>query len=146
MTKFIKAIKGNVSAGGRLFSEGVVTSVTDELGSCAEITQMEKLGYLKIFDTQSEAVTFSFVGVATLARSGQPLVPPVAPVDLPVPIKASEAKALAEASAKPSPSVVLSPKLTAAAAKAKAVPEVVAEPIVLTATTTVSTAPATPAD
>jgi hypothetical protein len=123
MTKFIKAVKGNVSAAGRLFSEGVVSTVTDEVGTSAEITQMEKLGYLKVFNSQADAVAHAFTGIAAQARNH--VVPVSSAIVQANALKAAQAKALAEADAKAvaeakAEAAAAQAKLTAAAAKAAA--------------------------
>jgi hypothetical protein len=158
MTKFIKAVKGNVSAVGRLFSEGVVSLVTDEVGASQEITQMEKLGYLKVFDTQASAMSHSFTGIAALARSGN--VSSAVEQSKNQKLKADEAKAIAQAAAKAASeekAVVEATKVKLTASEAKAAAKAaptsieVASPVTapaeeapVTTPTPVPEAPATP--
>lgn len=127
MTKFVKAIKGNVAAAGRLFSEGTVSPVTDEVATSPEVVQMEKLGYLKVFDDPATATAHTFTGIAAQARSTN--TPPVAGVAAQEVAKLTaedaKRKALAAADAKlvaeaAEAAEVAKNRLTAAQAKANA--------------------------
>ena len=124
MTKYIKAVKGNVSAVGRLFSEGVASLISDEVAGTQEIIQMEKLGYLMVFETHTEAIAHSFTGIAALARSGQ-VSPLASTLEQSQVLKAEEAKAKAVAAAEAKAAQIEAEKasnvkLTAAEAKAAA--------------------------
>ena len=125
MTKYIKAIRGHVNMAGRVFSEGVSLPVSDEIATSPEVTKMQEIGFVKVFDTLAAAQNYAFTGIAALARGSNSPTPSAAAVHT---LTAAEAAAKAaraaqlKANAAADAAAVsdLQEKLTAAQAKAKA--------------------------
>lgn len=105
MSKFVKSIFGNVAAAGRYFMEGKIEQVDEEVMAHEEFTSMVTRGSLKVFNTESDAIAYTFRGVAERALAGESTFAPVVEETVEVPVvetkvDAKKAKAEAEAKAK----------------------------------------------
>ena len=114
MTKFIKAVHGNVVAGGKYFVEGNPVQVDDSEAAGIEIVNMIDKGYLTSFNTLQAAHQHKFTTLAERARTDPGLtrgfVSPTTPLKsdvvkpvpvsvpvVPVPVSVPETTAVEEA-------------------------------------------------
>jgi ABC-type Na+ efflux pump permease subunit len=76
MTQYIKAVHGNVAAGGKYFLEGMSTSVEDELATSVEVKLMVDKGYLKVFPTLVAAQNHTFKSMSEKFKAGEDIKVP----------------------------------------------------------------------
>jgi len=61
MTKFIRALKGNIAAGGQYFPAGVSTPVDDKVTQNLEVQAMVRKDLLLVFNTLEAANNYRAV-------------------------------------------------------------------------------------